>query len=184
MSVAGVSTVLSTLSQLLPSGGNPHRQIHAEFQQLGNDLATGNLTQAQTDYAALAQTVAPSQAGSTASAAQAFTRLGQDLQSGNVTAAQQDFTRVQQDFQQASATLGHSHHHHHHAGAVANDSANSSQQASDIATLFAELGQSLQAGNLSAAQQTYSSLQQDLLQFSANSMSSAAAQPAGLNLIA
>jgi hypothetical protein len=81
------------------------------------------------------------------------------LKSGNLSAAQSDFSTLQQDLQQQGAVTGHRHHHHH-----AENSSSSSQQ-NGPATLFGGLGQELQSGNLTAAQQTYSALQQDFLQF-------------------
>ena len=166
MSVAGISSAISAIYQLGQSSSAG--KIQNEFQQLGQDLQTGNLAQAQTDYSNLAQTFSAGQSSGPTSAAQAFSQLGKDLQSGNLTAAQQDFTQVQQDLQQGSAL--HHHHHHHGGGSTENSTstASTSQPASDAASLFAELGQSLQAGNLSTAQQAYSTLQQDFL-LSANS---------------
>ena len=125
---------------------NPSKfqQIRTEFQQLGQDLQSGNLTQAQSDYATLSQNfpggtpggVAAPAAASTATAAeaatsaspsatgnnpvaQAFTQLGQDLKSGNLQAAQQDYANLQQNVQQAgqlnaSQQVGVHHHRHHH----------------------------------------------------------------------
>jgi hypothetical protein len=88
---------------------------------------------------------------------QEFQQLGQYLQSGNLTAAQSDYTTLQKDFQ-SMATYGeavHGHRHHHESG-----SGDSSQIA--ISQLLSELGSALQSGNLSSAQQAYTSLQQDL----------------------
>jgi hypothetical protein len=82
------------------------------------------------------------------------------LQAGNVTAAQQDFSTIQQDFQNAQGqtqTQGTTHHHHH--------AFLSQNSASPLAQLFSQLGQALQNGNLSTAQQAYSTLQQDFQQF-------------------
>src|SRR5580704_12929162 len=81
-------------------------------------------------------------------------KLGQDLSAGNLSAAQEDFATIQQDLQSQSS--GGGHHHHSHA----QDSSSSSQQ-NPLAQLFSELGQALQSGNLSAAQQAYTSLSQD-----------------------
>lgn len=73
--------------------------MQSEFQQLGQDLQAGNLTQAQQDYATLSQNFPNAQTGTmtgTATAngsnliAQAFTALAQDLQNGNISGAQQD----------------------------------------------------------------------------------------------
>jgi hypothetical protein len=49
------------------------------------------------------------------------------------------------------------HHHHHHGGG--------GSQANAIDQMFQQLGQDLQSGQLSAAQQAYTSLQQELQQF-------------------
>jgi outer membrane protein assembly factor BamD (BamD/ComL family) len=131
-------------AQSTQSNQSKPQQIKAEFQQLGQDLQSGNLAQAQTDYATLSQnfpgasqstaaaaaaaaaattgaatTPAATATGATtsaSSAAQAFAQLGQDLQAGNLQAAQQDFTNLQQGLQQnASQQVGGQHHHHHHA---------------------------------------------------------------------
>jgi len=149
------------------------QQIKAEFQQLGQDLLSGNLTQAQSDFATLSQNF-PGASQSTATSAnaaatasnnpllQAFAQLGQDLQSGNLQGAQQDFTNLQQDLQQVSSQqVGRHHHHHHHAES---SQSTSSQQANPIAQAFSTLAQDLQAGNLSGAQSAFATLQNDLQQ--------------------
>lgn len=183
MAVSGIlsSSVFNLLTQLAgqsSSQTNPHnkfQQIKQDFQHLGSDLSSGNLSQAQSDFSALQQLLPSSQQNSTASSATtaasaqttnpllaAVNQLGQDLQSGNLSAAQADFATVQQDVQQAAPQqgAGGTHHHHHHSF---NSDSNSSQQ-SAISTLFSELGSSLQSGNLSAAQAAYSTLQQDFQQ--------------------
>jgi outer membrane protein assembly factor BamD (BamD/ComL family) len=120
------------------------QQIKQQFQQLGQDLQSGNLTQAQSDYATLSKDFSgANQAGTTAaataatttaattgaattstttgttstgttSAAQQFAQLGQDLQSGNLQAAQQDYTNLQQTAQQNGAQQVGGHHHRGH----------------------------------------------------------------------
>jgi outer membrane protein assembly factor BamD (BamD/ComL family) len=155
-------------------------QVAQEFQQLGQDLQAGNLSAAQSDFATLQQLV--SQAGSAASSAssssssssspsqsenpiaQAFSQLATDLKSGNLTAAQQDFAQIQKDFQnlaaqnQASGDNGAELPHHHHRGG-----------SNSINQLFEQLGQSLQSGDLTSAQSTFATLQQDLQLSSAES---------------
>jgi protein subunit release factor A len=130
-------------------------QFQQEFQQLGKDLSSGNLTSAQADFATLEQDMPQANSTSTSQSnnpiAQAFQQLAQDLQSGNLSAAQQDYSTIQQDFQSQASQV---HHHHHH-------SSGGSQQ-SQFAQLFAQLGQDLQSGNLSSAQSAFSSLQQFL----------------------
>jgi outer membrane protein assembly factor BamD (BamD/ComL family) len=157
------------------SQNNPSKfqQIKTEFQQLGEDLQSGNLTQAQSDFATLSQNfpgASQSSAASTNSATgnsavgQAFTQLGQDLQSGNLQGAQQDFTNLQQDLQQISSQQVGGHHHHHHHTERSESSSSSSQQANPIAQAFSTLAQDLQAGNLSGAQSAFATLQNDLQQ--------------------
>ncbi|MGA8493617.1 MAG: hypothetical protein WB711_24560 [Terriglobales bacterium] len=162
MSVSGISS--SSLFDLLESASaqNPKQQVQQEIQQLGKDLSAGNLSAAQADFATL-QKNDPQASTATSSTsnnpiAQAFQQLAQDLQSGNLSGAQQDFSTLQQDLQ----SQGSGHHHHSHA-----QDSNSAQQ-NPIAQLFTELGQALQSGNLSAAQQAYTTLQQDFQSASGN----------------
>ena len=177
MSVSGVSS--SNFFQSNPAQGaqNKFQQIQSQFQQLGKDLQSGNLSQAQQDFATLTQELPSSQqqtgaATSTSSVAQAFKTLGQDLQSGNLSAAQQDFAAIQQNAQQASGSA-HGHHNHHRRAI------NSSPQGgSPISQAFGALGQALQSGNLPSAQQAYATLQQDLQQYLPSSSSGSTSTPA------
>jgi outer membrane protein assembly factor BamD (BamD/ComL family) len=155
------------------SQNNPSvfQQIKTEFQQLGQDLQSGNLKQAQSDFTTLSQNLSSASQSSATSAtgshtiAQAFAQLGQDLQSGNLQGAQQDFTNLQQDVQQiASQQVGGHHGHHHHRAESSDSSASSSHQTNPITQAFGTLAQDLQAGNLSGAQSAFSALQNDLQQ--------------------
>jgi outer membrane protein assembly factor BamD (BamD/ComL family) len=157
MSVSGISSNLFGFNN--PTVQSKAQQIQQEFHQLGEDLQSGNLAAAQSDFATLQQLVPQDSSTSTAQSsnplAQAFQQLGQDLQAGNLSAAQQDYSNIQQDIQsQAGQVQGHRHHHHHGGGADGQSS---------ISQLFEQLGQELQSGNLSAAQQSYNTLAQDLL---------------------
>src|SRR5271163_4052253 len=131
MSISGIAnTALSSLltaTQSAQSGQGKFQQIQSEFQQLGQDLQAGNLSQAQQDYATLSQNFqnAQSQNAQTQTAqtqnnsnplAQAFNALAQDLQNGNLAGAQQDFANIQQDAQQQQQGADPVHHHHHHHG--------------------------------------------------------------------
>lgn len=128
-------------------------QFQQEFQQLGNDLNSGNLSSAQADFVTLQQDMPQANSTSTSQSNnpifQAFQQLSKDLQAGNLSAAQQDYSTIQQDFQSQTSQV---HHHHHH-------NSGGSQQ-SQFAQLFDQLGQDLQSGNLSSAQSAFSSLQQ------------------------
>jgi outer membrane protein assembly factor BamD (BamD/ComL family) len=185
------------------SQNNPSKfqQIKTEFQQLGQDLQSGNLAKAQSDFATLSQdltgagqssTTSTNSATGTSTVAEAFTQLGQDLQSGNLQGAQQDFTSLQHDLQQISSPQVEGHHHHHHHHTESSESSSSSQQANPIVQAFSTLAQDLQVGNLSGAQSAFAALQNDLQQIGgfltagSNGTSSAAVplSAGGLNVTA
>ena len=188
MSVSGISSnnlfelleaqnsqSLGTQSQ--SSQNSTVQQIGDDFTQLGQDLQSGNLAQAQQDFATLSTALSSSQstpsstsASSTNPIQQAFSALQQDLQNGNLSGAQQDFAALQQGLQQA----GTQHHHHHHHGG-------DSQGASAVQQDFDSLEQALQSGNLSSAQTAFASLQQDLQQLSPNSSSNSSSSTSGTN---
>ena len=193
MSILGIASTL--LSQFGATAAQPKFQPSKQgFQQLGQDLQSGNLAQAQSDFASLQKNLPGQQSASTAASTatstltQAVAQLAQDLKSGNLAAAQSDIAAVQQDAQQASAVQGAPHGHHHHHGTEGQDSTQSSSQQAAIQTLFSQLGQSLQTGNLSGAQQAYSTLQQDFLQSgfgggaSSTGSSASASGNSGLNI--
>src|SRR5882724_4041457 len=129
MSVSGVSSSDPFQTSVAQAAQTKFQQIQSQFQKLGQDLKSGNLAQAQSDFATLTQGL-PSRQQSTAAAttatagatttptntlAKAFQTLGQDLQAGNLSAAQADFATIQQDVQQKSGQP-QGHHHHHHGG--------------------------------------------------------------------
>jgi hypothetical protein len=192
MSIFGIaSSILGQIASAAPQ--NPNKQQFKQgFQQLGQDLQSGNLSQAQSDFAALQQLLPSGQQSSLLAAssptqssnplATAVSQLAQDLKSGNLTAAQSDLAAVQRDAQQVGQQqgAGHAHHHHHRSGGEPSQSSNPQN---DISTLFSRLGQQLQSGNLSGAQQAYATLQQDFQQFglggSATSSSGASASTSG-----
>lgn len=175
-------------TQTQQNGQSKFQQIQSEFQQLGQDLQAGNLTQAQQDFATLSQNfpVAQSQSQNNNNnpIANAFNALAQDLQNGNLSGAQQDFANIQQAVQQQQQDGGQVHHHHHHHGG-----GGGGQQNSQIAQAFQSLGQALQSGDLSGAQSAFATLQQDLQQFnpfgsaaSTGGTSSSSTQTTGTNL--
>ncbi len=154
MSVAGIasSTLLHYSGQAIQSNRQKWQQ---GMQQLGQDIQSGNLSAAQSDFATLQQLApqvgsASSSQGST-SVAQDFSKLGTDLQAGNTSAAQQDYVQLQHDVSPTAA--GAAHHHHHHGGGDGD---------TQLPQLLQQLEQELQSGNLSGAQQAYTLLQQQL----------------------
>jgi hypothetical protein len=168
-SVAGISSSLIDFQSPNTSATPTKRQqFEQEFQQLGQDLQSGNLSAATADFGALSN-LAPQSATAGASTSpsnspigQAFNQLSQDLQSGNLTSAQQDYTSIQTDIQnRVSQERGGGGHHHHGGG--------SSTEATSLTQAFQALGTALQSGNLTSAQQAYTTLQQDLPQFAQTS---------------
>jgi len=157
--------------------------LQQQFQQLGQALQSGNLSAAQSDFATLQ--AAFSQPGTSTGAttnsssagspiAQALNQLSSDLQSGNLSAAQKDYSTMQQDLHGANGTAAH---HHHFGGGGGGGSS--------IDTLLQELsqtGQSSSSSSLSAAQQGYTTLQQELQQFALSGVSLASEAPISLDV--
>ena len=171
MSIAGIaSTALFSLlnNQQSTQNKNPQgifQQIQDEFQQLGQDLQAGNLSQAQQDYAMLSQNFpqANPSGGATSNnpIAQAFSALSQDPHSGNLAAAQQDYSTIQQDLQRQNSGGIHGPHHLHGGGL----------QQQQIEQAFSSLSSALQSGNVTAAQNVFAALDLDLGSFDSTTVS-------------
>lgn len=151
MSVPGIASQ-SFFSYNTQQAQNHRTQMQQEFQQLGQDLQSGNLSAAQSEFASLQQLSQNTSSTANNSISQEFNQLSQDLKSGNLSAAQSDYSKLQQNFQSAGAQAHHGHHRH----------IDGNSGSTEINQLLQQLGQELQAGNLSTAQQTYTTLQQDL----------------------
>ncbi len=164
MSIAGLFASGLLASQRLQPAQSQLQKFQQQFKQLGNDLSTGNLAAAQSDFSAL-QTANPqlttsanAQSGTNGVGA-AFNQLANDLQSGNLGGAQQDFSSIQNSLtQQTNSTLTG----HRHLG-LAQELQELTNSSSPTGQAFSQLGQALQAGNLQNAQKAYTSLQQDFL---------------------
>ena len=165
MSVAGIlgSSFVNYAAQSVQSR---MEQARKDFQQLGQDLQAGNLSAAQSDFAAMQkfgpQSNSRSPTQNNSSLSQDFQQLSQDLESGNTAAALRDYSNVQQDFQSQAPQM---HRHRHHGGGSSSSTSGSNSGESQITQLLNQLGQSLQSGDTSTAQQAYSTLLQDLQQF-------------------
>jgi outer membrane protein assembly factor BamD (BamD/ComL family) len=170
MSISGIASSNWFGNASNQSVQNKFQEFQQDFQQLGTDLQAGNLSAAQQGFATLQQVNPQGNANASAQSnnpiAQEFSQLSQALQAGNLSAAQQDYSQIQQGLQ-SHAAYGH-HHGHHHAGGE-----NGGNQ---ISELFSELGQNLQSGNLSSAQQAYATLQQEFPQLDASSTGQSSAQ--------
>jgi outer membrane protein assembly factor BamD (BamD/ComL family) len=165
--MSSISGLLSTNFFAQSIQSTKSQQFQQEFQQLGQDLQSGNLSAAQSDFSSLQSGTSSSQAPTNNPIVQAIDQLGQDLQSGNTTAAQKDVTQLQQDLNARQAPARHRHPH-----AQTDEASGSSNPSTSISTLFQQLGQDLQSSNISGAQQAYNSILQD---FQGTSTGSAAA---------
>jgi soluble cytochrome b562 len=151
MSIAGIAS--SSLSQLANIQRN-YQQVRGEFKQMGQDLQTGNLAQAQTDFVTLSQSAA-SQFGSNSPVTKTLNTIGQALQSGNLATARQAFSSLPVGMVGACAEP-----HHSKVGSTQNP----------FGQALNQLGQALQSGNLSAAQQAFAAMQQTWQQVAPNAM--------------
>ena len=143
MSVAGITSINST--QLANVQQNLQK-VQNEFKQLGQDLQSGNLTQAQADFVTLSQSLSspPNFVGPTAVQQAAGTTAGSSQNSPSTVGPT------------ALARSASASHHRVHLRQALN-----------------QLGQALQAGNLSAAQQAFNSMSQIWQQFTRATSSNA-----------
>jgi hypothetical protein len=141
-----ISGILSsTYNQNQVGASGPYQQ---NMQKLSQDLQSGNLSGAQSDFATVQAAFLQSATGTTSTStvtspvAQALSQLGSDLQSGKLSAAQKDFSTVQQDIQSRGTPAANHFRHSSNLGT------SSTSNTTDLA----------------AAQQTYATLEQELQQ--------------------
>jgi hypothetical protein len=161
MSVSGIFGSGFSSSQI----SSQYQLTNSEFQQLGKDLASGNLSAAQSDFAVLQQAFGQKSSSSSSSAsvsptsspiAQAWQQLSSDLKSANLTGAQKDYSTIQQDMQ---SQFGDYHPHNHHRVRVG---AGGGNELNDSDQLLQALPSPMFATSASAAQQQYATLAQQL----------------------
>ncbi len=126
MSISAISSNAQTQATLLQS---LLQQGRAQFQNLAQDLQSGNLAAAQQDFSQLTQNASSSGSASssvsgsstaslpataTLQIKQDLSTLASSLQSGSLSDAQKAYASLQQDLP-ASNSNGQVHHHHHHA---------------------------------------------------------------------
>ena len=122
--------------------------VKSDSGKPGQDLKSGKLSQAQTDFATLSQNLLSGPQNTTDQDATDFTTLA--------------YSSVQQ-------AGGHRHHHHHQG---------SSGQNSAISQDFSTLGQDQESDDVSAAQKAFATRQKDLQQYANNYQYSTATQAA------
>lgn len=103
----------------------PSNNGAASFKALATALKNGDLSGAQTAFAALQKNRPQSPASAqgtdgTTPVEQGFNSLQTALQKGDLASAQQAFSSIQQDFQKMGGARGH---HHHHGGGDATSAA-------------------------------------------------------------
>jgi hypothetical protein len=169
MSICGIQSSVTNPYQ--PAVNSVQQQV----QQLAQDLQSGNLSAAQSDFATLQQafsqsTATPGTASNGTSAAttnafeQAFQQVGSDLKAGNVAAAQKDFNTVQHDLHRWHDPLRDGFNPQGSGGwnAAPDGKTSPIQDVNGV-------GQGVASSNLTGAQQAYTSLQQELQQFALGS---------------
>lgn len=177
MSVSSVSSTTSSLTEGLENWASMMKKVQSEFKQLGQDLQSGDVSQAESDYTTLTQYLSDFSSNSTSSISSAastesgstslvdeLNTLGQDLQSGDLSAAQSDYTTLQNDLEQASNQAPPPPPPPNFSNTQASDSTTSTSSSTLLEELNA-LGDALSSSDLTSAQTAYATLQQDLLQF-------------------
>ena len=155
MSISAISNLFSNTQTSALS----YQLQNSQFQQLGKDLTSGNLSAAQSDFNTLQQAFAqtPTAAASPTTSnpvAQAFQQLSSDLKSGNLSGAKQDYSSIQQDLSSRTG-LAPIHYQRHIAGGGGGSQSTLQQ---DLNQLGQDLSSStFLSGNLSAAQRAYGS---------------------------
>ena len=91
-----------------------NQQRRTEFQQLTQALQSGNLTNAQQAFGALAKS-ATSSGLQSERLTQDLNTLGRALQSGDLAGARDAYSSVQQGLQNSNSMVAH-HHRPHHGG--------------------------------------------------------------------
>jgi len=163
MSIASVtsSNPILGFSGSSPANTSKISQLRQQFQQLGEDLQSGNLTSAQGDFARLQQEApplgAPASTPGNDPVTQALNQLQTDLQTGDLGGPAPIPVGGAPIAVQPPQT-GRPHGPHHHHGPEGGEDPTSPGSG----TSLDQLGQDLQSGNLSAAQQAYNSVLQDL----------------------
>lgn len=151
------------------------KQGKQDFNQLLGALQSGDVQGAQQAYAAMQQLLPGIQAATQASAGAAgnavttdFSALGTALSSGSLSGAQDAVTKLQQDVQtyrQGNNKFGSLEHAEDIYKSMQQSTTSGASANGSGASLNADmtaLGQALQSGNISSAQDAYAKLQQDL----------------------
>jgi DNA-binding FadR family transcriptional regulator len=165
----GAGASVQSQDQYVPSrsqGQNPFQEAWQDYKQIGQDLQSGDLTDAQTAYSNLQQLVqaypgSSSTSSSTPTTVQTdFATLGQDLQAGNLTSSQSAFSKLQSDIAAAlqpatgSSTTA--------ATPAVSTSTPTPSPIQQVQQDYLQLASALQSGSLTGAQSAFAALEQAL----------------------
>ena len=174
ISSVGSSSLLFQLyvSQSTQSNQSQFQQIQTDFNQLGQDLQSGNLTQAQQDFATLQQALPSGQTqqtqqNSASPVTQAFTALLKRCNQEIFRARRTPLPLCSRTFSSCNNKVrvrARSITTITAAEIIRKVRLANGQQGNTIATDFSALSQALQSGNLAGAQSAFATLQQDLTQ--------------------
>ena len=133
MTVSNVSTTTNPYSQTIDPSS--FKQRRHDFKALANALQSGDLSSAQSAFAALqkdlpnaSQASATPPVGQTSQAATDFQTLQSALNSGDLSGAQKAFASLKTDLQSTKGARGH--HHHRRAGSATDANTGSSSSSS------------------------------------------------------
>jgi hypothetical protein len=158
------------------------QQSQQDFKSLADSLQSGDLSGAQSAFAALLQ-LFPNSSSSVTSPTQSATAattgsssgtssiksdlstLGQALQSNDLTDAQNDFSKLTQDIQSIAGV--HHHHHHHKISASSQETTDASAtgtigSTNSVKNDLSALSEALESGDLKSAGDAYLQLTKDM----------------------
>ena len=141
-----IAGIASTAFAQLANVQRNYQKVQSEFKQLGQDLQAGNLTQAQADFVTLSQSLASNQ------------QTGAVTSAGSSPASPPNFVRPNAVGQLTQAHSAPGSHHGIH-----------------FRQALSQLGQALQAGNLTGAQQAFATMEQIWQQFGSSAAASTSA---------
>ncbi len=153
MSISGISSSTNLYQDPL----SQMQSVRQDFSSLTTSLALGDVTAAQKAFTTLMQdlgnTSAQSgQTGATSQVSTDLTTLGTALNSKDLTGAQKAFATLLDDLKAGGL---HHHHHHRHTGSTQNTT-------DTLSTDLTTLGNALNSKDLTAAQNAFATLMQDI----------------------
>lgn len=171
MSVSSITSSSAAVGLKQTDWRSTVKQGRQDFSQLLGALQSGDVSGAQQAYAAMQQLLPGFQEATQASSGTAntvgtdFSALGAALNSGSLAGAQDAVAKLQQDaqaYRQEHHKFGDLAHAREVYNSMQQDSAAGTTAAGSLKDDLAALGQALQAGSMSSAQDAFAKLQQDL----------------------